>query len=235
MTLKLKPAKGLGRTAGTWLVLIVDRSGSMMPIKQDMEGGIKRLFEDQAKLPGKCFVTMVQFDTEYELLANVLNIESIDSYELIPRGGTALLDAIGRTVVAVGEAQQATAYKPSEVIVAIITDGEENSSREWDIGKVKALIETKTAEGWHFTYLGANQDAITVARDMGIARMSSINFAADSGGVEAAYAGMSSVIGQTRTTGLAPEYDESQREAAKPGGSGGSVGGSTIGSHGTGH
>ncbi len=82
----------------TLVVLVIDRSGSMMSIKEDMEGGIKTLLEEQSQVPGTCLVTLAQFDSEYELVADATPIAELADYLLIPRGSTALLDAIGRTI-----------------------------------------------------------------------------------------------------------------------------------------
>ena len=82
----------------TLLVLVVDRSGSMQSIKEDMEGGIASLLAEQGKEKGQCLVTLAQFDTEYDLVADGVPVAELEPYRLVPRGGTALLDAIGRTI-----------------------------------------------------------------------------------------------------------------------------------------
>jgi Mg-chelatase subunit ChlD len=211
MTLKFKT--DLTPPTDTLLVLIVDRSGSMASIRHDMEGGINQLFKDQAEVAGKCFVTMSQFDTEFELLAHREPIERIDSYTLNPRGGTALLDAIGRTITTV--ADDFGPVPAPQVIVAIVTDGEENSSREWTQTGVKDLVERKTRAGWKFTYLGANQDAITVARGMGISAAATMDYAATTRGVSSAYTSMSSAIGSSRVGGQSINFTDQDRKAAK--------------------
>jgi hypothetical protein len=68
-----------------------------------MEGGIKAMLEEQAKGPGTCLVTLAQFDTEYELLSQAVPVAEVATYKLVPRGSTALLDAIGRTIGEVEE------------------------------------------------------------------------------------------------------------------------------------
>ncbi|HTW07738.1 MAG TPA: hypothetical protein VME46_09515, partial [Acidimicrobiales bacterium] len=87
-----------GGAGTTLLVLVVDRSGSMETIRNDMEGGIRAMLEDQAQQPGRCLVTLAQFDTEYELLFQAIPAAEVTPYKLVPRGSTALLDAIGRTI-----------------------------------------------------------------------------------------------------------------------------------------
>jgi hypothetical protein len=95
----------------TLLVLVVDRSGSMESIRTDMEGGIKVLLEQQAAEDGHCLVTLAQFDTDYELLYNAVPVAELGEYQLVPRGGTALLDAIGRTI---GEVKERLAGVPKK-------------------------------------------------------------------------------------------------------------------------
>jgi len=77
----------------TDITLVVDRSGSMDQIKDDAEGGINTLITEQAKQPGDAFLTLVQFDTEYEFIHRGVPIRQVPKYRLVPRGSTALLDA----------------------------------------------------------------------------------------------------------------------------------------------
>ena len=70
----------------TLLVLVVDRSGSMQSIKEDMEGGIAALLAEQGEQEGTCLVTLAQFDTEYELVADAVPAAQLEPYRLVPRG-----------------------------------------------------------------------------------------------------------------------------------------------------
>jgi len=79
----------------TLLVLVVDRSGSIETIRTDMEGGIKTLLSEQSNESGTCLVTLAQFDDHYEMLAQGVPVAELGPYRLIPRGSTALFDAIG--------------------------------------------------------------------------------------------------------------------------------------------
>jgi hypothetical protein len=88
-----------------------------------------------------------------------------------PRARTALLDAIGRTIIATGALLSAKPdhERPEHVIFVILTDGQENASREFSLGQIKDMIQHQTNQyKWHFVYLGANQDAIVVAQNMGV-------------------------------------------------------------------
>ena len=186
----------------TEVIIVLDRSGSMDSIKNDMEGGINQFFEDQKKEPGRCSVTLTQFDNEYEIVYSGVDIQSVPKVSLVPRSMTALLDAVGRTIKEVGDrlAKTAEANKPGRVIMLIVTDGLENASREFTNAQVKALIEEQTSKyNWMFVYLGANQDAFAVAAGMGVKCAS--NFQANAAGTSGATKGMSAGVKRYRKGG----------------------------------
>ncbi len=156
----------------TDITVVIDRSGSMDSCRADAEGGFNAFVAAQAALPGKALLTLVQFDTEYEFVHRGVPIKDVPPYSLVPRGGTALYDAVGRAILETGArlAAMPEAQRPGLVLFAIITDGEENSSREISGARLKEMIEHQTAQyAWQFSYLGANQDAIMAAAKMGIA------------------------------------------------------------------
>lgn len=157
-------------TAGA---LVVDRSGSMWNIADDVRGSVEQFINDQKKQDGsKVRMTVAQFDHTYEIINDLEDIESIDAANFAknysPRGSTALLDAIGRATIDMQKKIETMSEKPNRVVVAIITDGEENSSTEFNLEKIKGIIQEKTAAGWDFIFLGASLDAIKVAANMGI-------------------------------------------------------------------
>ncbi|MFO0915099.1 MAG: vWA domain-containing protein [Pirellulales bacterium] len=156
----------------TDITLVIDRSGSMEAIRSDAEGGVNAFIRQQAKEPGDAFLTLVQFDTEYEFVHNGLPISQVPAYELTPRGSTALLDAVGRAITETGDRlrKMADAERPGLVVFVVMTDGQENSSREFSKARIKEMIQHQQEKyGWHFTFLGADQNAFAEAHDMGIA------------------------------------------------------------------
>ncbi len=161
------------RTDYTAIALVVDRSGSMQSVAEDTKGGIKQFIADQKKNnAGKASLTLVQFDHEYQILNSFSDLKEIDenafANQYQPRGSTALLDAIGRTIIEMNAKikKMAEAERPNRVVVAIITDGQENSSREFTtVDKVKKLIEENKT--WDFMFLGADLNAISVAQTCG--------------------------------------------------------------------
>ena len=198
MTNKENPSAARGTTL---LVLVVDRSGSMESIRHDMEGGIKTLMDEQAKGPGACLVTLAQFDTEYELLFEAIPVAEVTRYGLVPRGGTALLDAIGRAVGQVlGWLQKRGAGRePEHVVFAVVTDGLENSSREWSRDEVMKAVKERSDAGWQFTFLGANQDAIREGEGLGMAPGASMTYAASPAGAQAAMSSLSASVSRLRS------------------------------------
>jgi hypothetical protein len=113
----------------------------------------------------------VQFDTEYDFVHQGLPIQEVPPFKLSPRGGTALLDAVGRAINETGArlAAMAELDRPKLVVFVIVTDGGENSSNEFTKAKVKEMVTHQTdVYKWHFLYLGANQDAFAEAGNMGI-------------------------------------------------------------------
>jgi hypothetical protein len=166
-------------------LLVVDRSGSMATIKKDMEGGIKALLKAQDELPGKYTVDIAYFDNEF-VYEEKFALAASASVNIEPRGLTALHDAIGRAVTQYGEAlaNLPEDERPGKVLVTIVTDGGENASREFNGESVKELIEKQKNEfNWEFTFLGANQDAVTVGSSLGINH--NITYQATSAGVAA--------------------------------------------------
>lgn len=153
------------------LTVVLDRSGSMHVCQSDAEGGLNRFVQDQKQQPGEAVFTLVQFDTEYEFVHRAVPIQKVPHCALVPRGNTALLDAVGRAIVETGErlAKVSEAERPGLVVLVIITDGQENSSREFSKKKVQEMIaHQQDVYKWQFIYLGANQDAFAEAGDLGI-------------------------------------------------------------------
>jgi Mg-chelatase subunit ChlD len=144
----------------THITLVVDRSGSMDTVRKDAEGGINSLLKEQFALDGKLTVTLVDFDTDISTVKRLAGEKF--TYRLVPRGGTALLDAVGGEIVKTGEdlALMKAKDRPAKVLFVVVTDGEENSSREYTIEKIKEMTDTQKAKySWDFQFIGADQAA----------------------------------------------------------------------------
>jgi hypothetical protein len=178
----------------TDITFILDRSGSMSSIYADTVGGFNSFVNDQKEAEGEAKLTLIQFDTYYEL--NYLGVDIKDVPDLVfqPRGMTALLDAIGRGILETGKRLDALEEdeKPSTVLFVIITDGGENASREFTKDKINEMIKHQTEiYSWDFVFLGANQDAIETGTSLGISAGNSMSYQAQAGFATQAFASVS--------------------------------------------
>lgn len=202
------------------IVMVLDRSGSMESIRKDTIGGFNAFLTDQQKLPGECSLTLAQFDTEYEIVHQNINLKDVPPLSFltfVPRGGTALLDAIGRTINAVGAELAALLeeQRPGKVFFVVLTDGAENSSREFNRTKVFEMIKKqKETYSWEFIFLAANQDAISVGQTYGISRASSMTCNATSAGIKGTYDALSKKMGLSRSSNSPISFDEKDRKDA---------------------
>ncbi|HIY57816.1 MAG TPA: VWA domain-containing protein [Candidatus Tetragenococcus pullicola] len=190
----------------TELVFVLDKSGSMSGLESDTIGGFNAMLLKQDKISGQCRITTVLFDHNYELLHDRIDISAVDpiskkDYQV--GGTTALLDALGQTILKISKVEEHTERKqqPSKVMVVIITDGQENSSREFSIQTVKEMIQRKKTAGWEFIFLGANMDAVETASSYGIDPDKTSDYVADKTGTDLNYRVMSEAVTSFRTTG----------------------------------
>jgi uncharacterized protein YegL len=192
------------KTNITELVFILDKSGSMSGLESDTIGGYNAMLKKQQEEQGEAIVTTVLFDDEYELLHDRINIKGIcpiTEKDYFVGGCTALLDAIGKTIHKIGNAQKHTSQeqRADKVMFVITTDGMENASREYTYEKIKAMVERqKEKYGWEFIFLGANIDAISAAARFGIASDRAANYNADSEGTRLNYEAVSHVVSELR-------------------------------------
>ncbi len=191
----------------TLIVCILDRSGSMQDILDDAIGGFNSFLEQQKAVPGDAEITVALFDDRYELPYNLVPLHSMPNLNretFVPRGMTALYDAIGRTIATVGSQLSATPEpkRPNKVIVLILTDGEENSSQEYSAERVQEMIKTqREVYSWEFVFVGATEKSMRNAKSIGIDSSKSIRFSADSAGTRAAYTTLSETTRSYRAGG----------------------------------
>ena len=175
------------RPEATLISVILDRSGSMGHLREATITGFNEFVREQRKEAdgGRALMSLTQFDDRYEVnfVGEPLeNVPDLDTESYIPRGSTALNDAIGRTVHELEAWTKAHDWK-ERVLVLIITDGQENASKEYSLPAIRALIERKENDGWNFVYLGANQDAYQEAEARNVRTDYSMNFDASDAGV----------------------------------------------------
>ena len=187
------------------LVFIIDRSGSMTGLEDDTIGGFNAMLKQQQAVEGDAVVTTVLFDNHYELLHNRLDIRAVapltrETYTI--GGGTALLDAIGRTIHNIRKVQHNSieAYRAGKVMFFIITDGQENPSRHYTAPMIRQRIEhMKQKYGWEFLFFGANMDAIVEAEKIGISPDRARNYCSTATGTASVYSDISAVSTSFRT------------------------------------
>ena len=189
----------------TEIICILDESGSMDLTRKDVIGGFNNFIEEQKKIKGEALITLVFFDDRYRVIhsgKNIKDIEKLTTEIYKPTGSTALFDAIGKTINDVGSRLSNTkeSEKPEKVIVLIMTDGDENSSKEFNIAKIKEMTEHQQQKyNWEFVYIGANQDSFSTGASLGI--KTTANYMSTSRGTADAYNMVSQSISLYRTSG----------------------------------
>lgn len=198
----------------TEIFLVLDRSGSMDVIREDVIGGLNSFVREQAKQEGECYLSAIQFDHEWNAILDGKPIGEVPEWTpatYIPRGGTALLDAIHRGIGMLEERLRGVEGETNKVVV-IMTDGLENASREVDKKTVMDRVERLKRDGWGFVYLGANQDAIHEGGGLGVDVETSATFAANSLGVKSAAAYATRAISDYRWTGMTSSLNATPSE-----------------------
>ena len=206
----------------TELVFILDQSGSMSGLESDTIGGYNAFLKKQAAIDSPCLITTVLFNDRYRLLHDRIDIRAVSpltdkDYQV--GGSTALLDAMGQSINKLMGIQKQTSpeYRADQVLFVIITDGQENSSREYSLDRIKKMVEEQQkADGWEFIFLGANIDAITTAQAFGIGPDRAVDYLSDHEGTQLNYSALDRAIGSFRTTGkLAQEGLDEIRQDVK--------------------
>ena len=191
---------------GTHIAVILDRTGSMGRIRDDTIGGFNSFLTDQKNQTGHATLTLAQFDTQdpYEVLCRstpVSQVPYLTRETYIPRAATPLLDAIGHGIrdTEASLASMTESRRPSKVVVVIITDGRENSSREYRKNDIGTLVGEKQSQlGWQCVFLGADMAGIEEARAWGVSHMSSMGFCCSSHGARRAWKAASARISDYR-------------------------------------
>ena len=205
----------------TDITFVLDRSGSMSVIREETITGFNVFLSEQQKVPGKATMTLAQFDHEYEMVYEARQLKdtpALNGDTYVPRGYTALLDAIGRTINSTGNrlAGMQEDQRPDKVIFVILTDGLENYSKEFNSSRINEMIKSQRANyQWEFVFLGANQDAIDVAGNIGIEAAAAMTFTANTVGTGYLYGAISRNIASYRTgqsTGVSFSDEDRQKQ-----------------------
>ena len=188
----------------TEIVFILDRSGSVGGLESDTIGGYNSLIEKQKKEEGEAYISTVLFDDVCEVLHDRVSLDEIKPMtdkEYFVRGCTALLDAIGGAIKHIGNVHKYAREedRPEKTLFIITTDGQENSSKQYNYEKIKRMVERqKEKHGWEFLFLGANIDAVAEAGRIGIKANRAANYHCDSEGTAANYKVLNEAVSAVR-------------------------------------
>ena len=158
----------------TEIGVVIDESGSMSGMRTDVIGGFNEFLKEQLEVDGKANLTLTKFNTEFDNLyngADLKKVKPLTEKTYCPGGMTALYDAVGTTIDSIGKrlAVMKEKDRPSKVIIVIITDGEENSSHEYNYDRIKGMITEQTDKyKWQFVFLGVGIDAMAAGTSIGI-------------------------------------------------------------------
>jgi hypothetical protein len=156
----------------TYTAIVADRSGSMHKIKDEAQGGIRGFIDKLAVMTEvKNLVTLYEFDSVFAKVFGPVKAEGAPEYVLEPRGMTALYDAVG---LAIEDSKKIIGAlpdkdKPDKVALVIMTDGEENQSKEHTFESVQNLVADRQGAGWQIVFLAGTLEAREFARASGIA------------------------------------------------------------------
>lgn len=172
------------------IFFILDKSGSMEILREQVVSGYNSFMKDQREKGGQTRVTFIQFNESRHVIFEGADINSVPdlSYATFqPDGTTALNDAVGFVVT-----QHLNTCSDDETnIIAILTDGAENSSKEYTGAQVKELLARAQAKNWEVLFLGANMRADTVINNYGIAANNVAVFQANAKGAADAFSTLS--------------------------------------------
>ena len=218
----------------THIHILIDRSGSMAPVANDVAGWYATFLAAQKSGPGECSISLATFDDgSYDVVVPPTDVQKAPpTFVLHARGFTPLLDSVARSINEVGIRLSALPEeeRPSKVILIVQTDGLENASREYDLAKVKALVERqRTVYNWEFMFLGADIDAYGVGSSIGVAAVATGSIGNNAQGYRVAASVMSAAVLRSRSgETLAYTAGESAAMTATVTPSAGSVTGTTI-------
>jgi len=194
----------MARANHTHILFILDRSGSMQSLHADVVGGFNTFLASQQAAEGTADLTLVQFDSDIETRMDGIDIQEVKPFrksDFEPRGTTALFDAMGSSIDALGRelAARREADRPERVVVAVMTDGEENASQEYSFEKIQGMIEhQRSYYNWEFVFLASELRTLDLSLDMGVKREKSRRWVKSSAGTMAAFSIMDLEIRKVR-------------------------------------
>ncbi|MBR4448030.1 vWA domain-containing protein [Methanobrevibacter sp.] len=175
------------------LIFVMDRSGSMGGSEEDTIGGFNSFIQREKDKNLNTHVTTILFDDQYEVLYKrkpINEVSKLTGEEYWVRGCTALLDAIGKTINTLDKEID------NKVLFVIMTDGMENSSREFSKEQIRSLIAN---HNWEFIYIGADIDSYSEAGHIGIKKSRIANYRKTKEGFEDVFTSVSDATDHLRS------------------------------------
>lgn len=176
----------------TWIVEVLDSSGSMKKLKNETIDSHNDFIEEQKKVEGEARFFFTKFNTRIEKVFENIDIKDVpklneNSYQ--PNTYTRLYDALGQTIKEIKESikKLSDEEKPAKVLFVIITDGLENDSKIYNKSKVFEMIKKLEKKNYTFLYLGANQDAMAEGEQIGINKFNTVTWDASADGIKTAF------------------------------------------------
>jgi len=199
----------------TLAIFLIDHSGSMNSIKDSTEKGFSSFIEKQKDEPGECEISLYEFDNIFDVVYENKNINDVGEYTLKPRAWTSLRDAIGTAINRAGKhlLNLSENERPETVIFTVLTDGLENTSKEFSQENIKEMIELQTSKyNWKFVFLGANQDAVITGKKYGFSPETSMSYFGSDAGVRNAFSSLNSGISCMRVNSSNYSFSDEQRK-----------------------
>lgn len=195
-----------------WIIYVLDESGSMSTIKDDTIGSFNEFIKEQKKVEGLANCSLIKFNSNIEKVYENLSIEKtplLDNNTYQPKNMTKLYDAIGHTIndfknkIKILNENE----KPDKILFVILTDGQENSSRDFNKNDILNKITKREKKGWKFLYLGANQDAMKEGGKIGVNKFNTVTWSADSKGVKSAMDAVNTYAVNYRKASTVEDYN----------------------------
>lgn len=183
----------------TEIIAIIDTSGSMHNIAHEASQGFNQFVAEQREVPGEARLSLYTFNSVVKKVHEGVHLASVPAFRLVPSGMTAMFDGIGQAMEEQGR-RIARENWADKVVVCILTDGEENSSRRFTQSRINEMIQHAQAHDWGFVFLAANQDAFAAGKRIGVAAQHTYAFQANAAGATAAYSTMSHATRSLRGT-----------------------------------
>lgn len=194
----------------TEIVFILDASGSMYSLTADTIGGFNSLIEKQKSVDGEANISLVTFNEGVQnvyISKPLCEVGDLTNKDYVATGCTALYDAVGFTIANLESRllDLKEEDRPEKIMIVITTDGEENSSREYNQHAIKNILENKEKEGWEVIFIGANIDTAEEGAKIGLNNMRTANYQASSSGMCMMYDAVSDAVLHVREKGVLNE------------------------------